>query len=74
MVEPDRGFVLFQRTQAAAALQVEKNRPEDAIDELVFWRRAGARLLECLEKLPAAQKTITKEPFWKTPSKGCARA
>jgi RNA polymerase sigma-70 factor (ECF subfamily) len=32
-------------------------RPEDAIDELVFWRRAGARLLECLEQLPAAQKT-----------------
>ena len=33
-------------------------RPEDAIDELVFWRRAGARLLECLERLPVAQKTI----------------
>jgi len=32
-------------------------RPEDAIDELVFWRRAGAKLLECLEQLPAAQKT-----------------
>ena len=32
-------------------------RPEDAIDELVFWRRAGAKLLECLEELPAAQKT-----------------
>ncbi len=32
-------------------------RPEDAIDELVFWRRAGAKLLECLEELPLAQKT-----------------
>ena len=32
-------------------------RPENAIDELVFWRRAGAKLLECLEQLPAAQKT-----------------
>jgi RNA polymerase sigma-70 factor (ECF subfamily) len=32
-------------------------RPEDAIDELVFWRRAGARLLDCLERLPVAQKT-----------------
>jgi RNA polymerase sigma factor (sigma-70 family) len=32
-------------------------RPEDAIDELVFWRRAGAKLLECLEELPVAQKT-----------------
>jgi hypothetical protein len=35
--EQYRGFVLFQRTQAAAALQVEKNRPEGAIDEI----RAG---------------------------------
>lgn len=32
-------------------------RPEDAIDELVFWRRAGSKLLECLEQLPVAQKT-----------------
>jgi RNA polymerase sigma factor (sigma-70 family) len=32
-------------------------RPEDAIDDLVFWRRAGARLLDCLERLPVAQKT-----------------
>ena len=32
-------------------------RPEEAIDELVFWRRAGAKLLECLEQLPVAQKT-----------------
>jgi len=32
-------------------------RPEEAIDELVFWRRAGARLLDCLEQLPMAQKT-----------------
>jgi RNA polymerase sigma factor (sigma-70 family) len=32
-------------------------RPEDAIDEVVFWRRAGAKLLECLEQLPVAQKT-----------------
>jgi hypothetical protein len=35
--EQYRGFVLFQRTQAAAALQVEKNTPEQAIDEI----RAG---------------------------------
>jgi len=26
-------------------------------DDIVFWRRAGARLLDCLEQLPAAQKT-----------------
>jgi RNA polymerase sigma-70 factor (ECF subfamily) len=32
-------------------------RPEQAIDELVFWRRAGAKLLDCLEQLPIAQKT-----------------
>jgi len=32
-------------------------RPEEAIDELVFWRRAGAKLLDCLEQLPLAQKT-----------------
>jgi UvrB/uvrC motif len=33
--EQYRGFVLFQRTQAAAALQVEKNAPEQAIDEIL---------------------------------------
>jgi hypothetical protein len=32
--EQYRGFVLFQRTQAAAALQVENNAPEDAINEI----------------------------------------
>jgi RNA polymerase sigma-70 factor (ECF subfamily) len=32
-------------------------RPDEAIDNLVFWRRAGARLLECLEQLPSHQKT-----------------
>ena len=32
--EQYRGFVLFQRTQAAAALQVEHDRPEQAIDEV----------------------------------------
>ena len=32
--EQYRGFVLFQRTQAAAALQVENNAPEEAINEL----------------------------------------
>jgi hypothetical protein len=35
--EQYRGFVLFQRTQAAAALQVEKGSPESAVDDL----RAG---------------------------------
>jgi hypothetical protein len=39
--EQYRGFVIFQRTQAAAALQVEQKNPEAAIDEI----RAG------LEKL-----------------------
>lgn len=39
--EQYRGYVIFQRTQAAAALRVEKKDPEGAIDEL----RAG------LEKL-----------------------
>jgi UvrB/uvrC motif len=39
--EQYRGFVLFQRTQAAAALRVEEDNPEAAIDEV----RAG------LEKL-----------------------
>ena len=29
-----RGFVLFQRTQAAAALAAEKENPEGAIDEI----------------------------------------
>lgn len=32
--EQYRGFVLFQRTQAAAALQVEKSNPEGAVDEI----------------------------------------
>lgn len=41
--EQYRGFVLFQRTQAAAALEVEKKNPEAAVDEI----RAG------LEKLRA---------------------
>jgi len=41
--EQYRGFVLFQRTQAAAALEVEKKNPEAAIDEV----RSG------LEKLRA---------------------
>ena len=36
-----RGFVLFQRTQAAAALQVENNAPEEAINEI----RAGLELM-----------------------------
>src|SRR6266850_5708020 len=35
--EQYRGFVLFQRTQAAAALALEKENPEGAIDEV----RAG---------------------------------
>jgi hypothetical protein len=35
--EQYRGFVVFQRTQAAAALALEKNNPEAAIDEI----RAG---------------------------------
>jgi hypothetical protein len=35
--EQYRGFVLFQRTQAAAALHVENNAPEEAINEI----RAG---------------------------------
>ncbi len=32
--EQYRGFVIFQRTQAAAALELEKNNPEKAIDEI----------------------------------------
>lgn len=32
-------------------------RPDEAIDNLVFWRRAGARLLDCLEQLPSVQRT-----------------
>lgn len=32
--EQYRGFVLFQRTQAAAALKVENNAPEEAINEI----------------------------------------
>ena len=32
--EQYRGFVIFQRTQAAAALQVEKSSPEKALDEI----------------------------------------
>jgi UvrB/uvrC motif len=32
--EQYRGFVLFQRTQAAAALKLENGKPEDAIDEI----------------------------------------
>jgi hypothetical protein len=32
--EQYRGFVLFQRTQAAAAFRLENGKPEDAIDEI----------------------------------------
>jgi hypothetical protein len=32
--EQYRGFVLFQRTQAAAALEVEKDNPEGAVEEI----------------------------------------
>lgn len=32
--------------------------PDRAIDDLAFWRRAGARLMECLDQLPAAQRTV----------------
>jgi RNA polymerase sigma-70 factor (ECF subfamily) len=32
-------------------------RPDEAIDNLVFWRRAGARLLDCLEQLPSVQRS-----------------
>lgn len=39
--EQYRGFVLFQRTQAAAAFEVEKNKPEAAIDQI----RAGLEQL-----------------------------
>ncbi len=39
--EQYRGFVLFQRTQAAAALEVEKDNPEGAVDEV----RNGLELL-----------------------------
>jgi hypothetical protein len=39
--EQYRGFVLFQRTQAASALQVEQNQPDQAIDEV----RAGLERL-----------------------------
>jgi UvrB/uvrC motif len=39
--EQYRGLVLFQRTQAAAALEVEKDNPEGAIDEV----RNGLELL-----------------------------
>jgi hypothetical protein len=39
--EQYRGFVIFQRTQAAAALQVERSAPEKAVDEI----RAGLEQL-----------------------------
>ena len=39
--EQYRGFVLFQRTQAAAAFQVEKGSPEGAVDDI----RAGLERL-----------------------------
>jgi hypothetical protein len=32
--EQYRGFVLFQRTQAAAALALERDKPEEAVDEI----------------------------------------
>src|SRR5262249_55077498 len=37
-----RGFVLFHRTQAAAALMVERNEPERAVDEI----REGLRKIK----------------------------
>lgn len=49
--EQYRGFVLFQRTQAAAALQVENNAPDKAIDEI----RAG------LERMRAFYASYDRE-------------
>lgn len=31
-------------------------RPDETIDNLVFWRRAGVRLLDCLNQLPTLQR------------------
>ena len=42
--------------------------PSPAHDDSLFWRRAGQRLLECLEQLPAAQKTV----FLLHHEEGCA--
>src|SRR5207237_6616174 len=42
--EQYRGFVLFQRTQAAAAFRLKQSKPEDAIDEI----RSGLEKLRTL--------------------------
>ncbi len=32
--------------------------PDPGQDSVLFWRRAGAKLLDCLAQLPVAQKTV----------------
>ena len=51
--EQYRGFVLFQRTQAAAALQVEKSNAEAAIDEI---RRGLLKMKAFFESFEAGEE------------------
>src|SRR5262249_56500460 len=55
--EQYRGFVLFQRTQAAAALEVEKKNPEAAIDQV----RGGLEKLRAFFAAVDAEEHLEEE-------------
>ena len=57
--EQYRGFVLFHRTQAASALQVEKDNPEQAVDEL----RSGLERLKAFFVEFGLEEQMEEDPM-----------
>jgi RNA polymerase sigma factor (sigma-70 family) len=43
--------------QPALGADAWRDWPAPAVDDVAFWRAAGARLLDCLQTLPAAQRS-----------------
>jgi hypothetical protein len=57
--EQYRGFVVFHRTQAASALQIEKGNPEQAVDEL----RAGLERLKAFFVEFGMEEQMEEDPM-----------
>jgi UvrB/uvrC motif len=57
--EQYRGFVLFHRTEAAAALQVQQNQPERALDEIA----TGLEQLQKFFSTHEAQEQMEENPM-----------
>ena len=57
--EQYRGFVIFHRTQAASALQVEKNNPEQAVDEV----RSGLERLKAFFTEFGIEEQMEEDPM-----------